>query len=68
MLKQVWIAARWELRSFLAMQSIPEAAATQTWAALEPSERLKDLYLPYVLPCPHLLCKRTSSLDFLTYS
>lgn len=39
-LRQVWLVLRWERSSFLALQSIEQAAALQTWAALAPCHLL----------------------------
>ena len=37
-LRQIWCVLRWEPKSFFALQSLPQVAATQTWAAVEPAQ------------------------------
>lgn len=47
-LRQIWLVIRWELRSALAGQTIGEAAATQTWAAVAPVESLRAISGAYL--------------------
>ena len=47
-LRQIWLVLQWERRSALAFQTLPQVAATQTWAAVEPVARLAKLSGAYL--------------------
>eukprot|EP00438_Fugacium_kawagutii_P019147 Skav209215 [mRNA] locus=scaffold1751:89812:90705:- [translate_table: standard] len=47
-LRQVWLVLQWERSSFLALQSISQAAAIQTWAAVEPASQLAAITGAYL--------------------
>ena len=47
-LRQIWLVLQWERKSFFALQSIPQVAATQTWAAVEPVSSLARMTGSYL--------------------
>lgn len=47
-LRQIWLVLQWERKSFFALQSIPQVAATQTWAAVEPVSSLAKMTGSYL--------------------
>ena len=46
--RQIWCVLRWEPKSFFTLQSLPQVAATQTWAAVEPVSQLAALSGAYL--------------------